>query len=68
MQGDAHNRRSFRHAHITDGFLGFALLGAEWVMWLSLAADDPDSLTLYIVAHDNRGSTDSRALSLQRAR
>jgi hypothetical protein len=33
---------------------------------LSLAADDPDSLMLYVVAHDNRGGTDWRTLSLSR--
>jgi hypothetical protein len=33
---------------------------------LDLAADDPDSLTLYIVAHDNRGGTSWRTLSLSR--
>jgi hypothetical protein len=33
---------------------------------LSLAADDPDSLMLWVVAHDNRGGTDWRTLSLSR--
>jgi hypothetical protein len=33
---------------------------------LSLAADDPDSLMLYVVAHDNRGGTDWRIFTLSR--